>query len=268
MIILSEHGGKLKITKNGDQFNPPYTSNELGGMITVYQLFTNGSFSGTFDQFQKSNGDTFANKEDLMSYLAPFMGFSTAPGGSGANYYSAAILKTGQVLSHYPNDDGALQTGRDLSFLELPTNNPFGNSNRFTDSLGGDTYSAPIAFDWSTFDGNTALGYYINITSMGVGTWNELMDVTETLTISGFSGWRVPNAKEAANLCQHIDYGYPALGYPPFDFLSADGFWTSTNSASHAMYVSNIWGSLTYYTKNGAARTIPVRNFTLTELGL
>ena len=48
--------------------------------------------------------------------------------------------------------NGDLEAGRATDFFTLATNNPFGNTNRFTDELGGSTYANNIVIDWSTYD--------------------------------------------------------------------------------------------------------------------
>ena len=62
----------------------------------------------------------------------------------------ATILKTGQSVSFRTGDDGDIEAGRATSFLTLASNNPFGNTNRFTDILGGQTYATAVVIDWST----------------------------------------------------------------------------------------------------------------------
>jgi hypothetical protein len=76
----------------------------------------------------------------------------------------ATLMKTGQTTSYRTGDDGDLEEGRATDFFTLATNNPFGNTNRFTDELGGSTYTNNIVIDWSTYDniGGTVLGYYSN----------------------------------------------------------------------------------------------------------
>jgi hypothetical protein len=70
---------------------------------------------------------------------------------------TAKLMKTGQTTSYRTGDDGNIQAGRATSFSVLAENNPFGNTNRFTDELGGQTYTNNIMIDWSTFDGKEYL---------------------------------------------------------------------------------------------------------------
>ena len=47
----------------------------------------------------------------------------------------ATLMKTGQTTSYRTGDDGDLEAGRATDFFTLASNNPFGNTNRFTDEL-------------------------------------------------------------------------------------------------------------------------------------
>ena len=60
---------------------------------------------------------------------------------AGGGSVGAKLMKTGQTISLAANDDGALEEGRDTDFDTLASNNPFGNTNRWTDELGGSTYT-------------------------------------------------------------------------------------------------------------------------------
>jgi len=78
---------------------------------------------------------------------------------AATNRSTAKLMKTGQTTSYRTGDDGDLEAGRNTSFTVLAENNPFGNTNRFTDELGGSTYTNNIVIDWSTYDGSTVLGW-------------------------------------------------------------------------------------------------------------
>ena len=52
---------------------------------------------------------------------------------SATNRSTATLMKTGQTTSFRTGDDGDLEAGRNVSFTVLAENNPFGNTNRFTD---------------------------------------------------------------------------------------------------------------------------------------
>jgi hypothetical protein len=68
---------------------------------------------------------------------------------AGCVTLGAMPLQSGQTTSYATNDDGDLQRGRLVDFNTLPYNNGFGNTNRFTDELGGQTFTNNIVIDWS-----------------------------------------------------------------------------------------------------------------------
>jgi len=175
----------------------------------------------------------------------------------------ATLMKTGQTTSYRTGDDGDLEAGRATSFTVLASNNPFGNTNRFTDELGGTTYTKNIVIDWSTYNGSTVLGYYRTVSGTNI-TWNAAIDAALALSITGFtSGWRLPNKGEFENIFDYEQaYG---LSYAPFSFPNAS-IWTSTTykaSTTIAYIHSQSWISLGG--KTGAdGRWIACRNFTVT----
>jgi hypothetical protein len=121
------------------------------------------------------------------------------PSGGGAPV-GATLMKTGQTTSYRTGDDGDLQIGRATDFFTLASNNPFGKLDRFTDELGGQTYTNDIVIDWSTYDGSTVLGYYRISNGVNIN-WNDAIDNSLLVSIGTFTtGWRLPNIKELYNL--------------------------------------------------------------------
>jgi hypothetical protein len=177
----------------------------------------------------------------------------------------ATLMKTGQTTSYRTGDDGDLEAGRATSFTVLASNNPFGNTNRFTDTAGGQTYTNRIRIDWSTYDGTTVLGYYQLATPLSY-TWNQAIDWALALSISTFtSGWRLPNVKEFMNI---MNWGIAQnLNYAPFSFLSLSHFssTTSQRSTTTAFLInSNSDGPIGEFAKTTARNTVfAVRTFTV-----
>jgi hypothetical protein len=175
----------------------------------------------------------------------------------------ATLMKTGQTTSYRTGDDGDLEAGRATSFTVLASNNPFGNTNRFTDELGGQTYTKNIVIDWSTYNGSNVLGYYRTVSAINV-TWNAAIDAALALSIVGFtSGWRLPNKREMENIFNYsLTFG---ISYSPFNFPN-NAIWTSTTytaSTTIAYTHAGSWINLT--AKSGAdARWIACRTFTVT----
>jgi len=173
---------------------------------------------------------------------------------------TAQLMKTGQTTSYRTGDDGDLERGRNVSFTVLAENNVFGNTNRFTDELGGQTYTKNIVIDWSTYDGSTVLGWRRTMT---VAAWNAAVDGALVVSIAPFtSGWRLPNVVELISL-QNYSLNN-TMNYTPFSLF--ENLWTSNTQAGAT---TNKW----YITSNGGIvagalatsfRYIPVRTFTVT----
>ena len=179
---------------------------------------------------------------------------------------TAKLMKTGQTTSYRTGDDGDIEAGRATSFTVLAENNPFGNTNRFTDELGGQTYTNRIRIDWSTYDGSTVLGWY-QLASPLLQTWSQAIDWAYLLTVSTFtSGWRLPNINELMSL---MNWSLSAnLNYSPFS-LASISHWTSTtnnnDTTSALIVISNSTNSLLNYSKTNTRNTyFAVRVFTVT----
>jgi hypothetical protein len=187
-------------------------------------------------------------------------------------------MKTGQTTSYRTGDDGDLEAGRATDFLTLAVNNPFGNTNRFTDELGGSTYTNNIVIDWSTYDNvaGTVLGYYRRLVSSGGVfnfNWNDAVDLALAHSVGTFtSGWRLPNIKEMYNIGNFNSN--TMYNYSPFDNGSGgqivgQNLWTSTTlaiSTTNALYIpSSQYGYAQFTAKtNAGIRLMAVRTFTVT----
>lgn len=180
----------------------------------------------------------------------------------------ATLMKTGQTTSYRTGDDGDLEAGRATNFTTLATANPFGNTNRFTDELGGQTYTNNIVIDWSTYDGTTVLG--ISRLSIATGqSWNTAIDNSLSYSVGTFtSGWRLPNMKEIFNLINYANDSNNFLNYSPLN-LSQTGrvYWSSNTllSATTSAYIFNNTGVTSQAAKTTTANMtyFPVRTFTV-----
>jgi hypothetical protein len=176
------------------------------------------------------------------------------------------LMKTGQTTSYRTGDDGDIEAGRATSFTVLASNNPFGNTNRFTDELGGQTYANRIRIDWSTYNGSTVLGYY-QLASPLSYNWNQAIDWALALSISTFtSGWRLPNLNELMNI---MNFGIAQnLNYAPFSFSNLSHYSSTTslrNTAAAFVIISNSDSPVLEITKTTERNTIfAVRTFTVT----
>jgi hypothetical protein len=178
----------------------------------------------------------------------------------------AELMKTAQTVSHATGDDGDLETGRDVDFFTLSGNNPFGNTNRFTDELGGQTYTNNIVIDWSTYDGNTVLGWYRTANLVNI-EWGDAITEALATSIGTFvTGWRLPNVNELWSLMNFSSER-------PFDWSPIDlgiityAYWASTNTATLGFRVFNAVATIvnsTAKTTKASMRFIPCRTFTVT----
>jgi len=177
-------------------------------------------------------------------------------------------LQTGQTTSYATNDDGDLQRGRLVDYRTLPYNNGFGNTERFTDELGGQTFTNNIIIDWSTWDGGTDVKGYILSNRSDIGgvtqDWATWM-AGQPYTTDGFGDWYVINNNEMYSI---FNFGsLHALGDYPFyqGFTGSDMYYTSTtyySNTAQAFYKNRYTSQLVNTSKTNLYRTILVRTFT------
>lgn len=180
----------------------------------------------------------------------------------------ATLMQTGQATSYRTGDNP--NAGRAIDFFTLATNNPFGNTNRFTDELGGTAYANDIVIDWSTYDNiaGTVLGYKRTINTSNVN-WNTAIDQCLLVSIGTFTtGWRLPNRAEMFNIMVHegATFNYP-LNYAPFNISLATIYWsaTSTPTGTQAFTLTNNAScTLSSGGKTANGRYFPCRTFTVT----
>lgn len=176
---------------------------------------------------------------------------------------TAQLMKTGQTVSFRTGDDGNLQKGRNTSFTVLAENNPFGNTNRFTDELGGQTYTKNIVIDWSTYDGSTVLGWRRTTTT---SPWNSAIDGALVVSISPYTtGWRLPNVMEYLSL---FNWQLIArLNYAPFN-LTNNQYHTSNTDMANTANNYYVWTGNSSPIQSASKATnnfwLPCRTFTVT----
>ena len=140
----------------------------------------------------------------------------------------ATLNKTGQTVSYQQYDDGDTERGRLVDFLTLPSNNPFGNTNRFTNKNGNQGYSGGVAIDWSTYNGSTVLAYYFG--DANTRPWATQLSQHKNATHDGLMGWDLFNIYEAMNI---MNFSFPSgflYNYAPFN-LTRRYHWVSTNQS-------------------------------------
>jgi len=153
----------------------------------------------------------------------------------------AKLLKTNQTTSYNSNDDGATQRGRLSSFLVLPSNNPFGNTSRFTNKTGGTTYPVnKVTYDWSTYDGSTVLAYYFGDMTTVRPLATQLSQYVNS-TYDGLQGWYLTNMQEMINILDWSKLANYQLNYPPFNTTNRY-FWISTQPAGASGVITDLAG--------------------------
>ena len=117
---------------------------------------------------------------------------------------STMLMGSGLQTSYRTGDDKSINSGRESgSFFVLDANNPFGNTDRFTDTLGGQAYANDIVLDWARRDytAQTVLTYCR--TERVAPDWDDAIDTALSLSITGFTtGWYLPSWVEMFNLIQ------------------------------------------------------------------
>jgi hypothetical protein len=190
---------------------------------------------------------------------------------------TATLMRTGQTTVYRTGDDADTSSeGRDTDFFTLDSA-PLHNDGsatintttaRFTDELGGQTYTNDIVLDWSTWNGVTILGYSrVNIATGN--TWEQAIDNSLTYSLGTFTtNWRLSNIKEIVNILNYENTRTTLLNYAPLN-LSSSGrvYWSSTTivGTTTAVYSFSNTGLITQQTKTSSAffTYIPVRTFSL-----
>ena len=169
------------------------------------------------------------------------------------------LMKTGQTVSYNTGDDGATQRGRLTSFLVLSSNNPFGNTNRFTNKTGGSTYSTKVTYDWSTYDGTTVLAYYFGDMTSARNLATQLTQYSSS-KIDGLDNWYLANFLEMTNIMRASLWSNYMLNYAPFS-TTQRYFWISSQPSGASGVATDLAavGAFTPSAKTSALYGIWVR---------
>ena len=187
---------------------------------------------------------------------------------SGSEPKGLLPLKTGQTTSYATNDDGDLERGRATDFNTIAYLNPFSNNFRFTDELGGQTFTNNIVIDWSTWDGGSSVnGYcfsgYSNAT--GIQIWDDWM-LNSPYTCSTFADWYLVNFQEMASLL-NMNETYGTNGYPfNIPATSQNRMSISTThsvNTNHALVKLHNQNYIASTPKTNAYRAMLIRTFTI-----
>jgi hypothetical protein len=155
-------------------------------------------------------------------------------------------LNTGQSTSYASKDDGDLKQGRLVDFFTLSTNNIFGNTHRFTDENGNQSYTSHYMIDHAT-----GLGWYTVLQS--AAAWTTAVSATLTLTVgtNTYSDFFLPNVNEVLSI---TSWNQVCLNYAPFNLNPG--------------IATQIWSSTTNYSNTISAIRISIQTFPGASSGL
>jgi hypothetical protein len=185
---------------------------------------------------------------------------------------TAMAIKTGQTVSYGTGSDGDVQAGRGVDFFTLEENNPFGNTNRFTDINGGQVFSSGnIALDWLTYSESTGQLLWILLDKTAVRNWGDCLAEAVARTDYGYNDWRLLNVNEAGNLMYWEVGQNNAFDYTPMSVANiGSGSWTGTTyprDATRAAIITATTFSITgSQTKSTSQRGAICRTGNISEL--
>jgi hypothetical protein len=187
---------------------------------------------------------------------------------------TATLMKTGQTTVYRTGDDADTSSeGRPTDFLTLDAA-PLHNdgtatlnttTSRFTDELGGQTYTNDIVLDWSTWNGSTLLGWY-RVADTTVMNWDSSIDAGLALSVSTFtSGWKLPNLNEIISINDNSIFD--RVNYAPFNIGGLLMFTSTTRGNSTgfawACGTASSNGYSQFSKTNTRSKTIYCRTFSL-----
>jgi hypothetical protein len=251
-----------------------YTASvESGGVLVLpdSDVNVNGNFEGDVVSVQPIDINVTDGTNPVTPTAIGISGNTVTievPAGGGGAPVGATLMRTGQTTSYRTGDDADTRAeGRATDFFTLASNNPFGNTNRFTDELGGQTYTNNIVIDWSTYDGTTVLGWRRTTNGVNIA-WANAIDGALLVSIGTFtSGWRLPNITELNSFANHELGGLRHSVFSPIGLVT---LWSSTTSkfvstGSAITVTSNTLNqAFTTKTTTTSMRYIPCRTFTVT----
>jgi hypothetical protein len=164
----------------------------------------------------------------------------------------------------------------DGDFYTLDRNTPYGNTNRFRDELGGNTYANGIVIDWLTARDNDRTVWGFGVSAIAAAT-HAVQIAAEPYTLGSFSGFSIIKKRHLFRLMDventTINIG-EALNYAPFNYVITGSNATRlrtredhyNDTTQTLAYVQT--GGLAPLLKSGSFATMIQREFTYTELGL
>ena len=193
---------------------------------------------------------------------------------STSSRMTARILKSGVTASLIQYDDGWFEDGRGVDFFTLDSSPLHSNgsptlnttTNRFTDILGGQTYTLPIMLDWGTWDGTNLTAYKRTATDVVTGGITNSCSTCNLISIGSFtSGWMLANRKHWENiLCPDLanPLGYTAMSTFIFTYSSLTSTPYKPASSSYYWGVNSV-GTIYPKDRTETSSCLAVRTMTL-----
>jgi hypothetical protein len=178
---------------------------------------------------------------------------------------TSSIYKSGQASGNtqLPGDEGDTQDGRGVSWDVLDFTNPFGNTDRFTDTLGGQSYSNNSALDWSSYDqvNETVRGYFLIL--QGASRLDTALS-SSPYTADTYNDWLIVTGQQLDKITNYNQSGN-WINYPPFNLPLSTPIWTRTRQGVNRFFQlsTNGFGN-NFFSSN--AEIMITRLFTFDEL--
>jgi hypothetical protein len=227
------------------------------------------SSGSTFNLITKLDGAVNSGSYDAPTDTLSFTSAVPTP------KTTAFPLKSGETVSYGVGSDGNIGSGRGTSWLVMAENNMFGNTNRFTDTLGGTAYANNIVLDHQSRNPLTGqlLGYD-RADVVTARTFANHLTYFAAKVNSGYSGWRGTNYQELHQISRWGGVNFK-WSNAPFLYTGAgtgDYLWTTT---TNNIVTTDAWLVFNYSTvpvqardKGGSYFMMGCRTFTLTDAGV
>jgi hypothetical protein len=223
----------------------------------------------TFNLITKLDGVVNSGSYDAPTDTLSFTSAIPTPKTTGFAW------KTGETTNYGNGSDGQVQSGDGVSWLVMSENNMFGNTNAYTDTLGGQTYANNIVLDHRHRNPLTGrlLGYDRSDVIVA-RTWAAHLTYFAAKTNSGYGSWRPCNFTELFQISRWGGVNFK-WSNAPFAYTGAgtgDYLWCGT---SNNLVTADAWLVFNYSTvpvqsrdKGGSYFMMGCRTFTLTDAGL
>lgn len=165
--------------------------------------------------------------------------WSTNSGGGIGNHRKTETISAGGTKRFH---------ARAVRYNQLPVSVP----NHFTDINNEIIYDEITGLSWQKSP------YYDSL------TWENALSYADTLSLGGFTDWRLPNIKELFSINDNSSSN-PSLPASFFNVNAAAKYWSSTslpNQPTRAWYMNTQFGITTYDVKTNRHEIICVRGTT------